>query len=386
MRNVGLDLLRLVAVMLVLGRHLLPYETSNPVVSAWRTGGWIGVDLFFVLSGFLVSGLLFQEHKRQEEVDLKRFAVRRFFKIYPPLLVLIAVTVMVQLVGDGDLRLRQTLSELCLLQNYAGSLWNHTWSIAVEFHFYAFLILIVAFALKRRKWLDDPFVFVPALCVAVFVVCLLLRGVFAFVLEWTDHKWLTFGTHARGDALMIGVFLGYLWHFRNLREWAERIPVWGFMLVGAILVWPAFVFEKEDHTIMKVFGYSVLCVGSAFIVLGFVRLESSRAAVVSALAVLGGASYSIYLWHMPVNWWLWPALCQWTGVSHETHWHLYITFYVVCSLLLGLVISNSLEKPSLALRDKLFPPRAKVGLRSESPNTGRNTGSRSSEAAAEARK
>jgi peptidoglycan/LPS O-acetylase OafA/YrhL len=59
-RNVGLDLLRFVAIALVLGGHVvIPKEVRSPVFEAWNRGGWIGVDLFFVLSGFLVSGLLF---------------------------------------------------------------------------------------------------------------------------------------------------------------------------------------------------------------------------------------------------------------------------------------------------------------------------------------
>lgn len=84
MRNTGLDLLRLVAILLVLGRHLLPGYENNTFLSIWRTGGWVGVDLFFVLSGFLVSGLLFEEYKKRGSLDLKRFLIRRGFKIYPP--------------------------------------------------------------------------------------------------------------------------------------------------------------------------------------------------------------------------------------------------------------------------------------------------------------
>ena len=68
-RLVALDVLRAVAILLVLGRHMLPCppETSvwaNKLTNIWINGGWIGVDLFFVLSGFLVSGLLFQEYQK----------------------------------------------------------------------------------------------------------------------------------------------------------------------------------------------------------------------------------------------------------------------------------------------------------------------------------
>ena len=75
-RNESLDVLRCVAVLLVVGYHM-PYYTL------WSRIGWIGVDLFFVLSGFLISGLLFQEYKDTGTLDIKRFLIRRGLKIYP---------------------------------------------------------------------------------------------------------------------------------------------------------------------------------------------------------------------------------------------------------------------------------------------------------------
>src|SRR5213594_2434573 len=88
MRIVQLDLIRCLAVLLVLGRHMTPCprETSYlmwALTSVWGRGGWIGVDLFFVLSGFLVSGLLFREYKSREAVNATHFLIRRGFKIYP---------------------------------------------------------------------------------------------------------------------------------------------------------------------------------------------------------------------------------------------------------------------------------------------------------------
>ena len=81
-RSTMLDLLRAAAIFLVLGRHIVPCppETSRVlhwVTATWRDGGWAGVDLFFVLSGFLVSGLLFREHKINGSVRFGRFFVRR---------------------------------------------------------------------------------------------------------------------------------------------------------------------------------------------------------------------------------------------------------------------------------------------------------------------
>jgi peptidoglycan/LPS O-acetylase OafA/YrhL len=76
MRNERLDILRCIAILLVFGRHGFIYGT-------WMNVGWAGVDLFFVLSGFLISGLLFNEYQKTGEISLKRFYLRRGFKIYP---------------------------------------------------------------------------------------------------------------------------------------------------------------------------------------------------------------------------------------------------------------------------------------------------------------
>jgi peptidoglycan/LPS O-acetylase OafA/YrhL len=355
MRNVGLDLMRLVAVVLVLGRHLLPSSNTSCVFQLWHTGGWIGVDMFFVLSGFLVSGLLFEEYKRRGSVNLRKFLIRRFFKLYPPLLLLIVATVIVSLAEGQGVRLRQTASELLFLQNYGGALWNHTWSLAVEVHFYGLLVVVVGLFLSSGRRVDDPFRSIPALFLLVAVVCLLMRGGFAYILHLRDHKWLLFGTHARVDSLMFGVLLGYLWHFRGLKDRTSHVPTWFLLLCGTVLLAPAFLFDHEEHVLMKVVGFTLLYVGSGALLLAFLRIPSSNNSVLAACASLGGASYSIYLWHMPVNWWLWRWFSGWVGISHMTHFELYVVFYVVLSLAIGLWLNKLVEVPSLKIRERLFP-------------------------------
>ncbi|MGV3632340.1 MAG: acyltransferase family protein [Bacteroidota bacterium] len=106
MRNPGLDVLRAIAVILVLARH------SN--LNFWLTKfGWLGVDLFFVLSGFLVAGLLFAEYKKHGAIDLKRFLVKRAFKILPPFYVFLGISLLFESVyGSGPLitpKLREML-------------------------------------------------------------------------------------------------------------------------------------------------------------------------------------------------------------------------------------------------------------------------------------
>lgn len=83
MRNLGLDILRFIAVALVLGRHLSLPMGHSWLLETWKLGGWVEVDIFFVLSGFLISSLLFKEYIQNGTISAKRFLIRRGFKIDP---------------------------------------------------------------------------------------------------------------------------------------------------------------------------------------------------------------------------------------------------------------------------------------------------------------
>jgi peptidoglycan/LPS O-acetylase OafA/YrhL len=162
MRNLGLDLLRFVAVFLVLGRHLHLPPDASPILDSWKRGGWVGVDLFFVLSGFLVSSLLFKEQIRTGSVDMWRFLIRRGFKIYPAFWCMLRFTLTVQNMQGTPPNTQTLLGELLFLQNYLGGIWPHTWSLAVEEHFYLGIaaLFTTVLACQRHKNFDwIPFAF-----------------------------------------------------------------------------------------------------------------------------------------------------------------------------------------------------------------------------------
>src|SRR6476469_9931494 len=147
-RSRSIDVLRAVALFLVcFGRHLGPYpedHTSYPglllhkATVALARGGWIGVDLFFVLSGFLVSGLLFRDYQQTGRIRAGRFLLRRGFKIYPPFWVFMLMTAAV---FGSRFPIGAYFIELGFVQNYRPTIWQHTWSLAVEEHFYLLLAL-----------------------------------------------------------------------------------------------------------------------------------------------------------------------------------------------------------------------------------------------------
>ncbi|HEY4761254.1 MAG TPA: acyltransferase [Thermoguttaceae bacterium] len=131
MRILALDVIRAVAILLVLGRHACWPSTSGPI-GYWAENGWLGVDLFFVLSGFLVSGLLFKNPSPLV------FYYRRGFKIYPSYWALLLVTAFIT-----NVPATQYITDFLFFQSYTEPIWAHTWSLAVEEHFYFILPLFL---------------------------------------------------------------------------------------------------------------------------------------------------------------------------------------------------------------------------------------------------
>ncbi len=155
-RNRGLDSLRGLAILLVLGVHVQASPT-------WAKVGWLGVDLFFVLSGFLISNLLFSEYKTHGSINLKSFYIRRGFKLYPSFYFLVLATILYCWIAGRGIRLGTALAEVTFMQNYFTGLWGHTWSLAVEEHFYILLplslVCMARFARGGKPFRGTPVLF-----------------------------------------------------------------------------------------------------------------------------------------------------------------------------------------------------------------------------------
>ena len=127
MRLKQLDALRALAVLLVLGHHV----TWNPI---WVRFGWSGVDVFFVLSGFLISGLLFREYKQYGSIHILRFWTRRALKIYPAYYLLILATVTGRMLAKTPIGWSHIWPDLIFVQSYVPGTWGHLWSLTIEEH------------------------------------------------------------------------------------------------------------------------------------------------------------------------------------------------------------------------------------------------------------
>ena len=370
MRNKRLDILRCVAVVTVMLHHSGESKFFTRV-------GWIGVDLFFVLSGFLISGLLFSEYRKRHAIDFKRFFIRRGLKIYPAFYTFLFVTgVASQLVFHSHAATAQYLHEVFFVTNYERGIWDHTWTLAVEEHFYIFLpiflLILISFSSKR----EDPFRLIPWAAGIIAVLCLLFRADSVYLGTPNFHMAYT-ASHERMDALFCGVLIGYLYHFRPaileklMRSTANRVAL---AVASAVLLSFAY-FYGRDSAFFATFGYSFIYLGFAGILLlslyvrGVVsgKLAKFMEWVGSAAAFVGMYSYSIYLWHVPAAAWLPGLVRRLLGFPNGGFGRFAV--YFVGGLTIGIVMSKLVEYPILRLRDRILPasdiiavaPRVQIG-------------------------
>lgn len=358
-RLAGLDVLRCVAVLLVIfhhgvhGRLLAGWpEPAAAIARFLGRGGWIGVDLFFVLSGFLVTGLLFSEYRRRQAVDPIRFLVRRGFKIYPAFYALLAFTIgkaILEGLRLDEVSWGNVAAEVFFVQNYFHGVLPHTWSLAVEEHFYLLAALVLW--LMARRGGADPFRRIPALFGVLAVLCLGARLFATAAVPGYDAYVHLFPTHLRLDGLAFGVLLSYLFHFH--RPWLDRAAGGRTALLaaaGLVMLLPAFIFQHDVTPAIRGEGVTAFYVGSGFLVLALVLHPPAASAPVRAAAYLGRHSYSIYLWHMTVIVNVWRFAGE-PGVTTP----LRFAAMVALSLGVGVAAAKLVELPFLGLRDRLFP-------------------------------
>ena len=356
----ALDVLRAIAIFLVLGRHMpdvVAHAEIGPLAAffqIWQRGGWIGVDLFFVLSGFLIAGLLFSEQKRFGKIRYGRFLARRGFKIYPAFyFMLFSVVWFAAACRHTFVSSNILLSEILFVQNFGPRLFPHTWSLAVEEHFYLVLPL---FLILLRGSTEKPFRFLPATIAAISVVVLAVR--FAIPDGQTHwEKTHLFPTYLRIDSLLFGVFLSWCFHFHRekLQSFVRRYRLF-LSAAAVILLLPPFLLEigpgdKYLHT----FGLTAHALGSGAVLL----LALSGSWHSRPLGFIGTHSYSIYLWHMPIRFFgvaLLPTATPPLPV---------FLAYLVFSVVAGVVAARLIERPFLALRDRLLPSRAMSASQSD---------------------
>ena len=351
-RNSALDVIRVVAVLLVMGRHMTPecpptYRAWKRVFDSWSFAGWAGVDLFFVLSGFLVSGLLFREFQSRGSVSAPRFLLRRGLKIWPGFYLLLVGYGFFEWRWGAGVTWRGLAAEALYVQNYVGGIWNHTWSLAVEEHFYLFIALVVAWMVRTRRL--NLF---PRFAVGIMGICLVAR-----IVTFSHGYDTLFPTHLRLDSLIFGSLLAYWLQFRrdSFDAYLDRFEI-PIAIASFALLTPLFLFDVSGRY-FSTLGYltNALAFGGVIVVCFRHHRLIDGSALGRLVARIGVDTYAIYLWHMFAKRVF--SYLRKGGYVVLPYWA-ELAGYIALSVLLGMAVSRLLERPLLALRDRWIPSRS----------------------------
>lgn len=301
----GLDGFRAIAVIAIIIFHL------NPL---WLPGGFLGVDTFFVISGFLITSLLVAEYDKTGKIDLPAFWLRRVKRLIPAVMFMLAVVLTYAIIFEPDIILALKKDAIAAVF-YVSNWWyiiqdvdyfnqfsiaplKHLWSLAIEEQFYLFFpfILYMIFKLRKRQYTFIIF----------FVISLISLGLMIYLSSVTNSTArVYFGTDTRLQTLLLGAMLALIWPpFRlkkqvamKLRTSIDVVGVLSFALVAYFL----FNVSEHDKWIYHG-GFYLISFVTLFTIASVVHPSGFFAKLMGnpLFVAIGKRSYSLYLWHYPV--------------------------------------------------------------------------------------
>ncbi len=287
----SLDGLRTISVTLVVIAHFL-YTVGY---SDYLNLGILGVRFFFVISGFLITGLLLKEFNKTRSISLTKFYFRRTLRIFPPYYFYLLVLFIATKFGLFDVPGKSFIAPVTYTSNYfASEYWEllHTWSLSVEEQFYLiypFILLV----LGRHKivWVLG----------ALILLCPFLRLIDFQIFDQSQKMWIYYGFHANADGLATGCLLAIFYQQLQKSRWYQKLlETRLFFLIPIFLIWLNSQIDPRQFYLGVVFTLSnlliVLCLDWAITNYQnwFGIFLNSR-----PMTQIGVMSYSIYLWQQP---------------------------------------------------------------------------------------
>ena len=268
---------------------------------AWFTGGWAAVDIFFVLSGFLITSNLKREIDTTGSLRLGRFYARRFLRLMPALWLMLAVDLASYfvryhneyIVKDVVFSLFYIMNWVRALSSLGGDELGHLWSLSIEEQFYI-------------VWPAVFLVLKPALRKPILIICISTIILWRLYLLYTgssiERTYNGFDTHS--DGLLIGCFLALIPSRPSRDKYAAKLMV--FPLLGLILI---ILFLRYDAPFTHWVGLSIASLLSAWIISGLQQKNLPSAILAHRIPVfVGKISYGLYLWHNPIIFVLKPKI------------------------------------------------------------------------------
>ena len=345
-RMPSLDGLRAISIVLVLLGHMTgtggaPAFLGTMLGSLWVNVAELGVRIFFVISGLLITSLLLEERSKYGRISLGRFFLRRTFRIFPAFLVFLLALWGAQSLGWLSLTASDWLHALTYTVNYHPTRsWDigHLWSLSVEEQFYAIWPALLLLAGIRRGMVYAA---------AILVVAPVLRIVYVHYLPGSaDYVNVTFETAA--DSLAMGCLLAW----QRDRLWADdrwRRAVSSPWLIAALFVLAYLLHARTQLALLL--GAPLLNVAIALLIERSVRLHDrdlARLLNTRALVFIGVLSYSLYLWQQ-------PFLNRYSAAAANQ-----FPQNIALAIALAVLCYYCVERPALNLRHRIesrFAPR-----------------------------
>jgi peptidoglycan/LPS O-acetylase OafA/YrhL len=357
----GLDTLRALAVTLVVLHHYTLFVSNDDHTFGWVGRiGWVGVDLFFALSGYLIGNQIFAAMRTDAGLSLKNFYARRLLRTLPNYLVILSIYFLWPAFREGA-PLAPLWRYLSFTQNLGlapGTAFSHSWSLAIEEQFYLLLPALALFGAALRLRVSAAWI----------VIALVLAG--GMLLRaglWSEHvdgqqygtyfyyKLIYYSSLCRLDELVAGVGLallknhhGALWS--RLTAHGNRWFVAGIAITGPT-IW--LLLEDRYSFASAVFGYPLLALGFGLLILAALSSRSLlRELRVPGAGRLALWSYAIYLAHRGVS----AIGAELLGkLGHGPQTVTAIVVLLAASVLSGWLLYRLVETPFMRLRERRFP-------------------------------
>ncbi|MDO4813507.1 MAG: acyltransferase family protein [Gemella sp.] len=304
----SIDAIRAIAVISVIIYHINP---------SYLPGGFLGVDLFFVLSGYLISSLIMREYRMTGKLDLKKFYIRRARRLLPAVYLMISVVLIVMVLFNKSLLEKTHLDalfgyiyssnwwyifhKLDYFDTFATSPFKHLWSLAIEEQFYIFFpLLFLLFNTPRRKVR-----LTPMYKVLIFALIFASLAAHIYLFDPRDVNRVYYGTDTRAFGLLVGVVGAFLFPMYRLTARTNKGEslFYTFLSVSSIAVFiTSMFFVSETDTWMYRGGFLVYSILFLVMIIstGRQRTIISRLMSFKPLVYIGKISYSLYLWHFPI--------------------------------------------------------------------------------------
>ncbi|HEY2171177.1 MAG TPA: acyltransferase [Candidatus Angelobacter sp.] len=362
-REPGLDLMRAVAILWVMLWHM-HLALRLGIWSGPANYGWMGVDLFFVLSGYLIGSQLLRPYTRGSRPSIAGFYMRRAFRVLPAYLTVLlfyfAIPAFREAPGLSPAWQFLTFTENFRIDYLHDQAFSHVWSLCVEEHFYLVLPLLILL-LRRPSFSKTIAVILGILCFGIAIrayvythqVQVFPREDDSFSLAYVEK--IYYPTHTRLDGLLVGVTLATIKTFRP--AWWQRAMSHGYLLlVGgcALCACAMWLFSDRLSFSAAVMGFPLLAIGLGLLIASSIA-PSSPLSKVRGFGLIAALAYSAYLTHKEIMHTVhehWPRLVEGGG------W-LALGAYFAFSFLAAFVMYMAIERPFLRLRERISSRTAK---------------------------